>query len=128
MLSLTFKDCGIVIVLSPQPNPKIRRAKTFWIEMGQRTDTALPEAHTSSPIQKTNRRGGIGEWLTKYVGCSDLELRKLAGQIQKQIREKCTKTTGKVLGFPYSHLAFSLELDKLVGQIQRQIQIKMHKG
>ena len=58
---MTFKDCGIVIVLSPQPNPKIRRAKTFWIEMGQRTDTKLPETHKSFPIQNTNMKGGMGD-------------------------------------------------------------------
>ena len=49
--------------------------------MGQRTDTALPEAHTSSSNKKKQIKGGGGEgdWLTKYIGSSDLELRKLAG-------------------------------------------------
>ena len=38
-LDVDLKHCCYVIVLSPQPNPKITKAKTFWIEMGSRTDT-----------------------------------------------------------------------------------------
>ena len=39
LVDIDLKLCCYVIVLSPQPNPKITKAKTFWIEMGSRTDT-----------------------------------------------------------------------------------------
>ena len=61
--------------------------------MGQRTDTTLLEAQAqASPIKKNKKKGGVGDWLTKNVGGPDLELRKLAGQIQRQTSRAITKT------------------------------------
>ena len=121
------KTVGLWLCFHPSPIQKLEELKRFGLRWGKELTRHFLKLILLLPF-KNKWKGGNRRLAAKYVGCSDLQLRKLAGQIQKQIREKCTKTTGKVLGFPYSHLAFSLELDKLVGQIQRQIQIKMHKG